>query len=119
MPYNTKSLVTDKNNKPVPQYFNPKSDQYEPIEGSYGANSFIERGRIVKDAFSGSSTTTKNYQTKMYGFGIVNDGESNLTVTINSFNIVVKPDETFDDLFDPFTSVTITGNTNFRAVVRE
>ena len=119
MAYNAKSLVTDRNNKPVPQYYNPTTDQYEPIVGNYGANSFIERGRIIKDAFNGSSTTTKNYLTKMYGFAIVNDGDSDLTVSINSFNIVVKSGESFDDLFDPFTSVTVTGNSAFRAVVRE
>lgn len=119
MAYNAKHLVTDKGNKPVPQYYNPTTDQYEPIMGSHGANSFIERGRIIKDAFNGSSTTTKNYQIKMYGFSIVNDGESDLTVSINSFNIVVKSGEAFDDLFDPFTTVTVTGNSAFRAVVRE
>ena len=117
--YNANSLLTDRNGKPVPQYFNPKTNQFEPIEGGYGANSFIERGRIIKDAFKGSSTVTKSYPTKMYGFAIVNDGESDLTVSINAFNIVVKPSEAFDDLFDPFTSVTVTGNTAFRAVVRE
>lgn len=119
MAYNAKSLVTDINNKPVPQYYNPKTDQYEPIVGNYGANSFIERGRIIKDAFNGSSTTIKNYLTKMYGFAIVNDGDSDLSVSINSFNIVVKSGESFDDLFDPFTSVTVTGDSAFRAVVRE
>ena len=119
MAYNSKSLVTDRNNKPVPQYYNPKSDQYEPIVGAHGANSFIERGRIVKDAFSGSTTITKTYLTNMYGFGIVNDGENDLTVSINNFNIVVKPTEAFDDLFDPFTTLTISGNSAFRAVVRE
>ena len=119
MAYNAKSLVTDRNNKPVPQYYNPTTDQYEVIVGSHGANSFIERGRIIKDAFNGSSTVTKNYQTKMYGFAIVNDGESDLTISINSFNIVVKSGESFDDLFDPFTTVTISGNSAYRAVVRE
>lgn len=119
MAYNAKSLVTDRNNKPVPQYYNPRTDQYEPVEGNHGATSFIERGRIIKDAFNGSSTTTKNYLTKMYGFAIVNDGESDLTVSINSFNIVVKSGESFEDLFDPFTSLTISGNSAFRVVVRE
>lgn len=119
MSYNANSLLTDRNGKPIPQYFNPNDNQYEVITGNHGANSFIERGRIIKDAFNGSSTVTRNYQTKMYGFAIVNDGNSDLTVSINSFNIVVKSGESFDDLFDPFTSVTVTGNSAFRAVVRE
>lgn len=119
MAYNAKSLVTDRNNKPVPQYYNPRNDEYEVITGNHGANSFIERGRIVKDAFNGSTTTTKTYLTNMYGFAIVNDGDSDLTVSINSFDIVVKSGESFEDLFDPFTTVTITGTSAFRAVVRE
>lgn len=119
MSYNANSLLTDRNGKPIPQYFNPVTNRFESIEGNHGANSFIERGRIVKDAFNGSSTVTKNYQTKMYGFAIVNDGETDLTVSINSFNIVVKSGEAFDDLFDPFTTVTVSGNSAFRAVVRE
>lgn len=119
MSYNANSLVTDRNGKPVPQYYNPKDNRYEVITGNHGANSFIERGRIIKDAFNGSSTTIKNYPTSMYGFAIVNDGDSDLTVSINSFNIVVKSGEAFDDLFDPFTSLTVSGNSAFRAVVRE
>jgi len=104
---------------PAPQYYNAKTQQYEVIEGSYGANSFIERGRLVKDVFNGSSTVSKTYATNMYGFGIVNDGEADLTVTINTFDIVVRPGESFDDLFDPFQSLIVTATDNFRAVVRE
>lgn len=119
MSYNANSLLTDRGGKPVPQYYNEKDNRYEVITGNHGANSFIERGRIIKDAFNGSSTVTKSYPTKMYGFAIVNDGDSDLTVSINSFNIVVKSGEAFDDLFDPFTTVTVSGNSAFRAVVRE
>ena len=119
MAYNDKSIITDVDRRPVPQYFNPGTNQYEVIQGRYGANSFIERGRIVKDAFSGSSDTTKNYQSNMYGFAIVNDGNNELTVTIGSIVLTVKPSEGFDDLFDPFTSVKVAGSSAFRAVVRE
>ena len=103
---------------PAPQYFNEKTNAYEPITGEYGANRFIERGRIVKDAFSGDSTTSKTYNTPMFGLGIVNDGSSDLSVSLNGFTIVLKPGESFDDLFDAFTSFTITGNSAFRTVVR-
>lgn len=119
MPYNTKSIVTDVNSKPVPQYYNPSTDSYEPIHGSYGANSFIERGRIVKDVFSASGNLTKTYETEMYGIGIVNDGLSDVTVTINGFSILVKPGESFDDLFEPFKEIQFTAADSFRAVIRE
>jgi hypothetical protein len=119
MAYNTKPIITDVDRKPVPQYYNPKTDSYEVIQGRDGANSFIEKGRIVKDAWSGSTDITKNYASPMFGFGIVNDGTGDLTVTIGSISFTVKPGETFDDLFEGFTQIQITGNSAYRAVVRE
>lgn len=114
-----KPLVKAQGGVPAPQYFNTRTQQYEVITGSYGANSFIERGRLVKDVFSGSATVTKIYGTSMYGLGIVNDGQADLTVTINMFDIVVQPGESFDDLFDPFQRVTIEATDAFRAIIRE
>lgn len=38
MAYNTKPIATDVNGNPVSQYYNPVTDQYEPVEGSNGAN---------------------------------------------------------------------------------
>ncbi len=38
MAYNTKSIVKDVNQKPVPQYYNPISDVYEVLQGTNGAN---------------------------------------------------------------------------------
>lgn len=36
MAYNTKSIIKDVNDKPVPQYYNPTTDQYEVIKSSDG-----------------------------------------------------------------------------------
>lgn len=119
MAYNDKQIITDKDRKPVPQYFNKTSNQYEVIEGRDGANAFIEKGRVVKDIFTGSATVTKTYGSKMFGFFIMNEGVSNLTVTIGSITFTVKAGYEFDDLFDGFTSVTITGTSAFTAGVRE
>lgn len=38
MAYNTKSIVKDINQKPVPQYYNPTNDVYEVLQGANGAN---------------------------------------------------------------------------------
>lgn len=114
-----KELVKAAGSIPAPQYYNPKADRYEPITGRDGANAFIEKGRVVKDAFNGSESITKNYSTFMFGLGIVNDGESNLTVMINDFSIIVKPGESFDDLFEPFNIVKVNASDEFRMVVRE
>jgi hypothetical protein len=104
---------------PAPQYYNPKTGEYEVITGRNGANSFIEKGRVVKDAFNGSESVSKTYPMDMFGFGIVNDGIADLTFSIGAFTLTVKPGETFDDLFEPFTTVVVTATDAFRAVVRE
>lgn len=104
---------------PAPQYYNVELDQYEAITGKYGANSFIERGRIVKDYFSGNSDITRNYSEDMFGLAIVNDGASSIFVSVGTFTIQVKPGEAFDDLFDAFTSVTVEAATEYRLVVRQ
>ncbi len=36
MAYNTKSIIKDVNKKPVPQYWNPETQQYEVIESKDG-----------------------------------------------------------------------------------
>ncbi len=41
MAYNTKPIAKDKDGNPISQYYNPTTDQYEPVEGSYGANKVL------------------------------------------------------------------------------
>lgn len=112
-------LLRDANGVPLPQYYDTVTKGMAVITGREGANAFIEKGRIVKDVFGGTSTITKTYDTPMFGFGIVNDGVADLTFSVNQFNILVKQNESFDDLFEPFQTVTITATDAFRAVVRE
>lgn len=75
-------------------------------------------GNSVKDSFSGNQTVTKPFPTQMTGFAIVNDGDQDLSFSIGDISITVKPEESFDGNFDPFTSVTITADSEFRAIVR-
>lgn len=110
---------------PLPQFFNKDGNFYEEQTGRDGAAWYHQRGTVVKDSIIGSANVTKTYNSSMYGFGIVNDasrddtGASDLTFTIGGLTIVVKPRESFDNLFTPFTSVSITATKPFRAVVRE
>ena len=41
MAYNTKSIVKDVNQKPVPQYYNSDTDNYEVLQGKNGASKTI------------------------------------------------------------------------------
>lgn len=45
MAYNTVSIVKDVNGKPVPQIYNPETDNYEVLEGKYGASKSVELNR--------------------------------------------------------------------------
>lgn len=119
MPYRNADLIKAAGGLPAPQYFNNKTGRYEVLTGRDGANSFIEKGRIVKDYIRSDKSEQRSYPTGMSGFAIVNDGNSDLTFTINGMEILVEPFESFDDLFDPFTEVIITATDRFRAVVRE
>ena len=38
MAYNTKGVIKDNDGHPISQYFNVEKDEYEAVEGSYGAN---------------------------------------------------------------------------------
>lgn len=118
VPYNNRAIITDKDKKPVPQYYNPKTDAYEPIEGEYGANSFLQKGTVIKKMWEGSSDGTMIFSEPMYGFGIINDGTSDLTFTINNQMVTVKVGEAFQDLFEPFTKIDIATKSPYRALVR-
>lgn len=111
-------LLRTKNGN-APQYYNPNTDRYEVLTGRDGANSFIEKGRVVKDVIIGSKSITKTYATPMSGFGIVNNSVETLTFIINGMEIPVEENEAWDDLFEPFNTVIINAAGAFKAVVRE
>lgn len=41
MAYNTAGILKDVNEKPIPQYYNEVTDQYEPLKGAEGANRIV------------------------------------------------------------------------------
>ena len=41
MAYNTKPIKTDKDGNPISQYYNPNTDEYEPVQGAAGGNKVI------------------------------------------------------------------------------
>jgi hypothetical protein len=72
----------------------------------------------VIEAWSGSANTTKTWDGYMQGFYIKNDGASDLTFTVNGMTFTVKTGEIFEDVFQPFNSLTITTTVAYRAYVR-
>lgn len=117
MAYNSQILITDRDKKPAPQYYNPETDRYEVIQGYDGANAFIQKGTVAEEAWEGNSDITKDFPTNRYGFSIVNDGDADLTFTINGQTRRVKPGESYHSLFKAFQSVTINATSFYRAEV--
>ena len=119
MAFDDRKIITDIDRRPVPQYFNEKTNQYEPIKGRDGANSFIQLGTVAQEAWEGSANITKTFPSNRYGFSIMNDGTADLTFTINGQTRRVKPGEGYSALFPAFTSITITATSAYRAEVLE
>jgi hypothetical protein len=94
------------------------SDGVTPNSAS--APAFMKQvGNTLKDYFFGSSAVTKTYGTNKIGFMITNDGTADITVTIGSLSFTVKATETYSSLFDPFTAVTVSATSAYRAWVYE
>lgn len=116
MSYNTNEVLKDKKGQPVPVYYNPDTDQYEIYQGANGAAYFFERGKVAMEAWDNTSPIT-SFPSNRYGFFISNDGTANLTFTINSTTRTVKPGETYQAVFEAFTSLTISATSAYRAEV--
>lgn len=73
----------------------------------------------IKASFSDNVTTVQTFNEPMKGVNISNDGAEALVLTVNSIDITVDVGEVFDGRFDPFTSLTVTGNTAYRGTVTD
>lgn len=101
----------------MPQFFNDTLDDFEVQKGENGAAYYITRGTIAMESWQGSANISKTFTSARYGFSVVNDGTTDLTFTINTQTRTVKPGESYHALFEPFTSVTITATSAYRAEV--
>lgn len=105
MPYNTKSLIGDKNNQYIPhQYFNDTSDSFEATKGSNGAIFVLPRGRLTHVSVETSATTTEANSSFSVEFisMIVNDGTDDIKFnfdanTSSAGTITLKPGEVLTD----------------------
>lgn len=117
LPYNTKRVLYDSENKPVAVYFNPETDRFEVLEGNLGGPYYTHRGTVAMEAWEGNGSETKTFSSPRYGFAISNDGTADLTFVINGQTRKVMPGEAYSALFEPFTNVTINASSAYRAEV--
>lgn len=111
-------FLEDSKRRPYPQFHNPKDDVWEVIEGEQGSFSVKQIGSLVVDSFEGSGDYTYTSTEPLRGVAIVNDGEADLTLTVNGITTTVKGGEMFDECYRVFTIVTITTTSTYRALLR-
>ncbi len=75
------------------------------------------RPLVAKEAWEGNADETKTFESSRRGFNIVNDGDADLTFTINGTTRRVKASESYSGAFDPFTEVSIVTTVPYRAEV--
>lgn len=73
----------------------------------------------VKDFISSNTNMTKNYTTGMTSLVIVVDEDGSIEVDVNGMTLVVKStDRVFDEVFEPFTTITIRASVAYRIYAR-
>lgn len=104
----------------VPQYWNEDIQDWEIVEGSGGAYKMQTQTKVSRSPFFGSSTMTKEFSDVMSFFVISNDGNADLTFTVNDGDgagdtYKVYAGAVWGDDLPPFTSITITTTVPFQA----
>jgi hypothetical protein len=118
VPSNTKSILTDVNGKPIPQIFNPASDQFETHQGTNGAAHVKITDSVAYDLaddmlkvkslqkkwrsdFAGSSLNTNKWEVVQQGAGhtiTVSGGELKInTGTTPNTETILLSKEVFTD----------------------
>lgn len=105
-----------------PQYLNDQG-KWELVRGSGGSYRMQTQTKVSRSPFSGSATMTKEFTEVMSFFVISNDGDTDLTFTVNDGEgagdtYKVYAGAVWGDDLPPFTSVTITTTVPFQAYAK-
>ena len=107
------NVSTHDNNPNKISYNSSKTGETEIIQGHGG--SIKTGGMLFKEYFAFDYNYVKQFSQRMNGFFISNDGESDLTVSINGMTFTVKSGEVFRECFEPFTVAHVKSNVPYRA----
>lgn len=72
---------------------------------------------VVEDEWEGSSNITKSFTNSCMGLSVVNEGTTPVIVTIGNKTIQIDAGESFDNLFKPFKTLTVTASGQYKALV--
>lgn len=112
MLFSQKALLTDVEGKPIPQYYDPKSDEFKPMtkEVEIAGNKLVQQFTEA-DVKDGKLTFSKNIQY----IGIYNRHTADGVFKVNGFNITIPAGETAEFAVGgtPSNEITVTGSTKF------
>jgi hypothetical protein len=78
-------------------------------------NELLLSGYVITASYSGSADlSVSDLATSKTGIVVLNDGDVDLTVMVNSVDTVVKPSEEYVGFFAAFTAFTVTATSSFR-----
>lgn len=75
-------------------------------------------GTVVKDTWSGNANITKTFTAPRNTLLIANDGSTDVVLNVNGLSFTIKSTEVFDERLDPFTTLTLSTTSAYRAWAR-
>jgi hypothetical protein len=84
MGYNNRKIILDAEGKPIPQYYNEATDQYEVVKGSNGATNVN-----VKNFPSNQNVTLTNTEIPIRSSGLADFTNGSVTVTSTQVELKV------------------------------
>ena len=80
--------------------------------------SFLSQRRSVKAVINELTTYPYESLIELHGLSAINTGNATITIIVNNISIPVPPSATFDDDFDGFRTVNVTGTSTFAITLR-
>ncbi|MCQ6284867.1 hypothetical protein [Bacillus cereus] len=67
--------------------------------------------------FAGSISKTFTYNVLLHGIYILNEGASDLTLTIHNESTTLKPGQGYQGVMEPFTKFSVDGTSSYKGEV--
>lgn len=114
MGYADKTMKRDAKGMVVPQVWNPALDNgvgdWEVLEGAGGTYKSQAVQRVAADYLSGTGNLTKVFDEDMHGVSFFNNGNSDITFTVNGIARPVFAQSSYEQIFkEAFRSISING----------
>ena len=120
MAYNTKNIKRDASGAPVPQFFDPAADDYQPLEGTGGAHKTQLTGSsLVEQQNEGHAVAgVHTFATNIYALEIFHNEIYSQPFWVNTLQLYVPPGGWRSNIGGtPGTTVTATALIGFEYTI--